>query len=603
MVNTFLFPQNKRIQRSNVLKDATIRDFSGGWNVIDNDLNLTTKYSKILKNMQRNEDGSNAVRHGTKLFADTSTILDKIIAMQYYNGNIICVGENGKVVRVDGTGSIYEIWSDDWAEDLPGSPAGWSSSVDFASFAIFNGSLIICNGLNKPLIVDNTLTCQYLNDPATGSNANTPIARYVTAHGRYLVMAGDPTDVDLLHISSTDTSGVWLNDDAPNDSVQLSLGSRVPSGDNTIKGLGSFRDKILVFFDDAVLPGTLGTFVSNDHVPSFDDAIEGHGAISHRTVQTVGEDVLFCDQVGVSSVNRALFTGGIRPERYSQLVDPEIQKDINRITSTAALEDRAFSVYDSQASDYMLFIPDNNSATDTVQTRGFVFKKNDALKIEAWFEFTGWNWTSATRSELKRIFFSKGSQVYLYGNESDPLGKDYIGDQEMWGDNTVFTDGTGWNPVADTENSGVPIPFVWELPWSDSGQRFLTKGSRFINFDTLGDQRFTCSMFIDNIYNTKGYAGEAWLEDDFVFDDGLGWEVESLDPALSMTFAGGDSPGYGADEFGDFYGGGRPTRLEKLYAWTAKYKIMKLRFSGDATRPMKFVSITMAYSIGSPRRA
>jgi hypothetical protein len=92
MTDTFLFTNNRRIQRSNILQDATIRDFSGGWNVIDNDLNLTTKYSKILKNIQRNIDGSNAVRHGTRLFADTSSVLDKIIASQYYNANIICVG-------------------------------------------------------------------------------------------------------------------------------------------------------------------------------------------------------------------------------------------------------------------------------------------------------------------------------------------------------------------------------------------------------------------------------------------------------------------------------------------------------------------------------
>ena len=171
---------------------------------------------------------------------------------------------------------------------------------------------------------------KYLNDPATGSNINTPIGRYVLAHGRYTIMAGDPTDSDLLHISSTDTSGVWVNDPGPNDAITLSLGSRVPSGDNIIKGLGSFRDKILVFFEDSVLPGTLGIFSESDHLPTFDDAIESHGAISHRTVQTVGEDVLFCDQVGVSSINRALFTGGIKPERYSQLIDPEIQKDINK---------------------------------------------------------------------------------------------------------------------------------------------------------------------------------------------------------------------------------------------------------------------------------
>ena len=94
MVDTFLFPKDRKVRRSNHLLDATIRDFSGGWNVIDNDLNLTTKFSKILRNMQRNEDGSNAVRHGTKLFADTSEYLDAIIACEYISASIISLGKN-----------------------------------------------------------------------------------------------------------------------------------------------------------------------------------------------------------------------------------------------------------------------------------------------------------------------------------------------------------------------------------------------------------------------------------------------------------------------------------------------------------------------------
>ena len=51
MVDTFLFPQGPRgrsaqVSRGNVLLDATIRDFSGGWNVVDNDLNLSSKFAK-----------------------------------------------------------------------------------------------------------------------------------------------------------------------------------------------------------------------------------------------------------------------------------------------------------------------------------------------------------------------------------------------------------------------------------------------------------------------------------------------------------------------------------------------------------------------------
>lgn len=601
MVDTFLFPTNRKIQRSNLMLDATIRDFSGGWNVIDNDLNLSTKFSVELKNMTRNKDGSNGVRQGTKLFADVDEVLDKIINLEYFSGNLIVVGANGKVVRVDAAGNVYEIWSDDWAANLSGSPLGWSAT-SFVSFAIFNGALIICNGINKPLIVDTGLNCQYLIDPATGSNAFTPICKYVTAHARYLVMAGDPDFPSTIFISSTDTSGVWVGDDAPNDAVNINLGSRVPIGDDTIKGIGSFRTSLLVFFDEVVLPGTLGVFNEADHTPTFTDSMEGHGSLGHRVIQTIGEDVLFADQNGVSSVSRALFTGATRPERFSQLVDPEIQADINALTAVSTLEDRTFSVYDSQSNDYMFFIPNHDLPSDTTETHGFVFKKNTTLSIEAWYEFRNWNWTAGCRSSLKRIFFTRGTEVFLYGNEQDAVYKDYEGSEEMWDDDTPWSDNTGWSPVASAADSGVPIPFAWELPWADAGQRFLTKQSRYINFDTIGDQQFTCAMFTDNIYNDTNFAGESW-DDDFLFDDDLGWEAEQLEPNLSMTFNGGDSPGYGNDEYGNLYGGGRPTRLEKLYAWTARYKLSKLRFTGDATKALKYVSITMGYLQGSPRRS
>ena len=161
MVDTFLFPRRARVRRNNLLLDATIRDFSGGWNEVDNDLNLDTKFSKKLENMQLGVDGANSVRPGTELFAETSAYLDEIIACEYFSGHIVAVGKNGKMVKVDAAGNVYEIWSDDWANNLKGAPAGWTAT-SFASFAVFNGELIVCNGVNKPVIIDRNMNAIYL---------------------------------------------------------------------------------------------------------------------------------------------------------------------------------------------------------------------------------------------------------------------------------------------------------------------------------------------------------------------------------------------------------------------------------------------------------
>lgn len=599
MGNTPLFgrPQSRSRQ---VLKDITIRDFSGGLNVVDNDLNLTTKFSKKLTNLVRSIDGAIEVRQGTRLFADCSAYFDKIINMKYYSGNIIAVGNNGNIVAIDSNGNVKEIWNTTFANTLPGNPDGWSTTV-YVSFAVFNGDLIVCNGVNKPLLISAGMTVTYLQDLATKSNVNTPICRYVLTHGRYLCMAGDPNNPLLLYISNVDTSGTWVGDDAPNDAVNIDLGSRVPSGSQAIKGLGRFRDKIVAAFDEALLPSALGVYESGLHNPAFDDAIENVGTVSHRVIQTVGEDMYFCDNVGVNSVKRALFTGNVKPDRASQLIDPAIQSDLNKITSTIVLENDTFSVYDSLASTYMMFIPNASNTMQRTTVSGFAYRKIERLKVDAWYVISNWNYQCATRSALKRVFFARDAEVHIVGNEQDPIERDFMGSEEMFDDAQSFTDYTGWSPVANMADSGIYIPWVWELPWSDNGRRFNIKHSQYINLDTEGNDRFNVQMFVDKIYNDKSFQGETYL-DDTLFTDGKGWEKEQLDPALEMEFVGGDYPGLGADEYGSYFGGGRTTADERLYKWPARYKLQKFRFYGNSLKSLKIVSLTLGYIIGNIRR-
>ena len=60
------------------LKTTTVRDFDGGWNVIDSDLNLAPRFAKVLDNMFRGDGGFNQIRFGTSAFAagDDGSITD-----------------------------------------------------------------------------------------------------------------------------------------------------------------------------------------------------------------------------------------------------------------------------------------------------------------------------------------------------------------------------------------------------------------------------------------------------------------------------------------------------------------------------------------------
>lgn len=62
---------NRQVQRRDrSMRTAVVRDFSGGLNVADNDLNLSSNYASVLDNMTRQPDGSIGLRYGTKLFTD-----------------------------------------------------------------------------------------------------------------------------------------------------------------------------------------------------------------------------------------------------------------------------------------------------------------------------------------------------------------------------------------------------------------------------------------------------------------------------------------------------------------------------------------------------
>jgi hypothetical protein len=587
-----------------LLKTETIHDFDGGWNVLTYDLNLTLKSAKLLRNAYRSQDGTVAVRWGTRLFVDLKLLgSGRIIGMEYFNNFIISVDENGVVYKTDGTGAPTVIFNRTLGLTLPSAPGGWGATT-FVCFCASNGNLVICNGSDKPLVVDSSLSVTYLQDRGTGSNAWVPRAKYCRQQGNYLILAGDPSNPSTLYIGAANTTGTFAGAPAPNDGVNIDLGPKVPTGDKAIKGLGRFRDKLLVNFAETSIIVTLGTYnaAGTAHVPGFDEAMDQYGAVSHRTVQTFDDNLFFTDAVGVATVSRSLFNTTLKPERMSQIIDPEIQKSIQAL-STSALEERVFSVQNRLEGQYMLFVPDHSSATYTTETRCFVFTYIKQLKVQHWAEFRGWNWQSACRSAGHRVFFSRGTQIFVLGNQNDPIYADYVGDQETWSDDTAFSDGTGWGTDSAQLDSGIPIDFDWQMPWTSLRVRFNTKTTKYIGVDTLGDGSFTLEAFVDNFLTDPNDFGELFT-DGTGYSDGFGNTSPNpvYVPLLQMDFAGGDRLGFGADYFGNDFGGGRPSRDERLYAWPMKCKIFKLRLRGSTRKQLKISSITFGYLAGSIRR-
>lgn len=511
---------------------STMREFTGGWNVTDDDLNLSFKFATRLKNCYVAPDGRIVVRDGTTKFTNLG---EAIINVEYFINSLIAVGASGAIYRVLGDGSYVALTTTLW------------NATEFVSFAKFNSHLIICNGSDKPLDLDDHFAIQYLQDAATLTNINVPICKYVIAINRYLVMAGDPLEPDRVHISARDAAGTWFGDPPPNDATRVDVGSVLPSA-TTIRGLLAFRGQLVVLFAEGLVFGTLGiSDATGNHTPEFNDGVEGFGSVSHRAGIAYGDDALFLDLEGVPSIRRTVLSESFKPNRISQLIDPEITSYLSDLDFNA-LEDRVFAVHNKRINQMMLFVPNNNSLVDTTETRVFVYTRLADNK-EAWSEYRGWNFTCGAKSLQGEVFFGDtNGDIWLHTAATD------------FGDTTVLPN------VA-----GVGIDFDWELPWLDFGNRALSKHSKYIAFDTTGESEFVCTMYVDEL---RGEDGE-------------------LSAALTTEFSGGSQGQFGMGD--QPYGGGRNTSRKRKYAWNAKFMIAKLRFTGTSTEELSFISITMHY--------
>ena len=543
------------------LQVSTVRSFEGGLNVTDTDLNMSPKFAKTLDNFERGTDGSQSLRPGTVLLTNQIADTSDIINHTYFASFIWSVQASGNITTTDGVGNVVVH------RRHPTNQIPWPPGVTYVDFTIFNGDLIICNGKDKPLIVTgdvndvNYLVVQYLIDKASGSNLNTPIGKYVIAHGEYTIMAGVAAAPSWIFISQKDTSGTYYGDAAPNDAVNIDLGPRVSLGDSTITGMVAYRDKLLVTFERGVLPLNLGVYTGTPavHTPTDDGFIEEYGCLAHRSLISVGDDTFFNDNVGVNSVQRISLFNTLRPARISQLIDPLITDLIQSLTPLQ-IQQYVFAVYDLRHFRYMLFIPVFGENNVVIETVCFSYTNIPTLKVQAWSRLRGWIWQSACRTALQNIVFSRSNKLYYYDIDNSAVGADMVGDPLIAG------------------GIGVPISFEWEFPWADFKHRLDIKYMKYISFDTLGGADFTVEAYVDNIVQPG--------------------------PAIAATFHGSSGIGYGEGGYGDTpYGGSNGVSAdERTFVFNTKFKLLKLKIVGSTKEKLRIVSISIAYLHGGIRR-
>lgn len=603
-----IFPKSLKTPQKNKLENITLRGFGGGWNDIETDLQMESSYLVTVRNWRRTAGGTQKLRFGSRWFSDIKTAVPttatQIVDMEYFSNHLICVLNTGEVASVDNTGGVVIIWNAAIAAALPGAPSPWGSSFTTADFVPYKDQLIIHNGVDKPITIASDLSVEYLNDLATGSNINVPIGKYGCVVQNYHCIAGIPATPTEVWISAVGTAGTFVGDPAPNDSIAVDIGAYAPQGAVEIRGVAGFRGNLVVFFAEQAVIVRLGAYDSGVHTPSFPDTMPTFGALSHRCLLIIENDLLVAGIPGLYSARRNLFnpTDALEGQMLSERIEPVYRETISAVPDY----DDCWMVFDALAHDALLFTP---------QGRTFVYSFNPKLKYSAWSEYSDLNVQCGCRSTLGRLFYADGMRIYLHGNATFE-GEDYDKDREedfdyTWINSLAFLPGTlVWDSVSgnyyrcllshvsspspttfaeDRElvpplweiYRGVDFTFQLELPWLDSKDPMRVKFLRFITIATKGDTEFTVNAYVDNLFKN--------VDGDIIFE-----------PALSMAFIGNESPGHGYDA--GPYGGGRRSDDPRLYKFPVKFKKLKITMNGTRGGKLEIVYVSFLFSRGRYKR-
>lgn len=581
--------------------EATFDDFSGGLNLVESDLKLNTSYSKVEKNVQLATDGTKSLRWGTKFRFDMAgTINGNLLELEYFRDKLISFTVDGEIGAVDDDGNKEAIWNSAIAAALPGAPSGWSTGLTLIDTTEFKNELVVCNGVDKPLIINKTHDVNYLQDIPTGSNVNTPIGKFCTTVGNYCVIAGVAATPDEIYISAAGTSGTWPGDPAPNDATSINIAAYTAQQGGDIRAVSSFRNFLIVHFATSSVVVALGAYEGAVHKPAILDTIPEQGVVSHRMISTFETDLVFADELGIYKARRNAFGNALESRKLSRNIQPLWVEDASSHTIDRL---KSFSVTNHNENRMFHFLKHEDGAHNEYHICGMHF--TEEFKKVAWSEFEGWDWTCGTSSAKNRVFFGLGSKIYQYGNDIFP-GEDYTADfvddfDSIWStatayvvgdrvikDNVVYvalidhTSGVFDDDLAGEaweEYEGEAIDFDWEMPWTDANTRMKKKRISFIGIDTIGTATFTVEIYVDN------------FRYDFDGND---------DPALSIEFVAGSSLGFGGGD--QPYGGGRRAADERLWGFPCEFKIMRMRVKGSTKKRLQIVAITILYVRGMYQR-
>ena len=481
-------------------------------------------------------------------------------------GNFI-VGVNVGLIKDDGTWLVSKL------------TAKTTNSITLESVSGFavNDNVMMNQGTGAVV---------YLHDPATGSNANTPVIFKCVMVNHYLCaicLEREKVLEDLsvvwvpdthVYISAKDQPGVWKTlsgeDEGAADAgaCYIDISTLLRLDDQYLIDIDMVRGELCVFTNYAFILYRLDTYkdseesvwdaehsafkteTTSEHIPELDTIVENAGCITTGSVRTTYDSTAFLSTNGINSVRRNVISQNFIPESLSYKVLPYIKE---RMTDNFIING-AVTMLDTRKFLYGLKFEDNTMLLMSFHPN--LDKKN------CFYTWTNIRYISFTNNVYGRILTTDGYGIMMYSDDSEGIAYDqYV------------------NPYnGEVENE--TFEMIASSPWLMYGKANNLKTMEYINVVADKTAYFTVSSMFD-------------LKDE---------------NEVTIDMLGGDREGYGAGyksgESGTdpYYGGGIIASNLNLIDFNQSFMYNKFKIRSVDKYPLRVIRIGVHYKTGGIRR-
>lgn len=275
-------------------------------------------------------------------------------------------------------------------------------------------------------------------EPPTADTTGGPKAKFMERFKDRLIMAG----------IANEPTKVMFSGRVPNqEKFHWSYGGGYvlidPDSGESITGIKILRDKILVFKERSIWELSLGTveignFTLTD--PQYQLLTASHGAVSHKTIVPVEDDVFFLSRRGVYAV-------GYKPNILNVLSTTEISAKVRNIFETLNPAKWTMAAAEYKDFKYIISYPESGQS---MNNKIMVFDRERTAWMGPW---------NIPAGSLYRYYDSTNSERLVFGSTASPyvhdLSSDYTTDNGIAIDTTLRTrkeDFGSWNLFKTLKN-------------------------------------------------------------------------------------------------------------------------------------------------------